>query len=155
MWETIGFALDFVPPACRCDHRGTVSGSSQCDPVSGDCFCKRLVTGRSCDQCLVRQCKNTFCFVFMFSHLKRKIFSFSVFLSILLLSSYPEITLFSSVCYSLSFWPVLSLYCLMFDTKHDTIKSEFKLWISFPYISHFISAANLLHSLFLSFSPVC
>lgn len=40
--------------ACRCDHRGTVSGSSQCDPVSGDCFCKRLVTGRSCDQCLVR-----------------------------------------------------------------------------------------------------
>uniref|UniRef100_A0A7N8XUP4 Laminin subunit beta-2 n=1 Tax=Mastacembelus armatus TaxID=205130 RepID=A0A7N8XUP4_9TELE len=37
---------------CRCDPRGTVSGSSQCDPVSGDCFCKRLVTGRSCDQCL-------------------------------------------------------------------------------------------------------
>uniref|UniRef100_A0A4W6G1Q8 Laminin, beta 2 (laminin S) n=1 Tax=Lates calcarifer TaxID=8187 RepID=A0A4W6G1Q8_LATCA len=37
---------------CWCDHRGTVSGSSQCDPVSGDCFCKRLVTGRSCDQCL-------------------------------------------------------------------------------------------------------
>uniref|UniRef100_A0A672ITP8 Laminin, beta 2 (laminin S) n=1 Tax=Salarias fasciatus TaxID=181472 RepID=A0A672ITP8_SALFA len=37
---------------CRCDPRGTVTGSSQCDPVSGDCFCKRLVTGRSCDQCL-------------------------------------------------------------------------------------------------------
>uniref|UniRef100_A0A665X2E4 Laminin subunit beta-2-like n=1 Tax=Echeneis naucrates TaxID=173247 RepID=A0A665X2E4_ECHNA len=37
---------------CWCDNRGTVSGSSQCDPVSGDCFCKRLVTGRSCDQCL-------------------------------------------------------------------------------------------------------
>ncbi|XP_028308576.1 laminin subunit beta-2 isoform X2 [Gouania willdenowi] len=37
---------------CRCDHRGTVSGHAQCDPVSGDCFCKRLVTGRSCDQCL-------------------------------------------------------------------------------------------------------
>uniref|UniRef100_A0A673CGK1 Laminin subunit beta-2-like n=2 Tax=Sphaeramia orbicularis TaxID=375764 RepID=A0A673CGK1_9TELE len=37
---------------CRCDHRGTVSGNAQCDPVSGDCFCKRLVTGRSCDQCL-------------------------------------------------------------------------------------------------------
>ncbi|KAI9531300.1 Laminin subunit beta-1 [Dissostichus eleginoides] len=37
---------------CRCDPRGTVSGRSQCDPVSGDCFCKRLVTGRSCDQCL-------------------------------------------------------------------------------------------------------
>ncbi|XP_031421826.1 laminin subunit beta-2 isoform X1 [Clupea harengus] len=37
---------------CMCDPRGTVSGSEQCDPVSGDCFCKRLVTGRSCDQCL-------------------------------------------------------------------------------------------------------
>ncbi|XP_061592828.1 laminin subunit beta-2 isoform X1 [Cololabis saira] len=37
---------------CQCDPRGTVSISSQCDPVSGDCFCKRLVTGRSCDQCL-------------------------------------------------------------------------------------------------------
>uniref|UniRef100_A0A3P8UVT8 Laminin, beta 2-like n=1 Tax=Cynoglossus semilaevis TaxID=244447 RepID=A0A3P8UVT8_CYNSE len=37
---------------CWCDNRGTVSGSSQCDPVSGDCFCKRLVTGRSCDKCL-------------------------------------------------------------------------------------------------------
>ncbi|XP_062396598.1 laminin subunit beta-2 isoform X1 [Sardina pilchardus] len=37
---------------CMCDRRGTVSGREQCDPVSGDCFCKRLVTGRSCDQCL-------------------------------------------------------------------------------------------------------
>ncbi|XP_055079201.1 laminin subunit beta-2 [Periophthalmus magnuspinnatus] len=37
---------------CRCDPRGSVSGRAQCDPVSGDCFCKRLVTGRSCDQCL-------------------------------------------------------------------------------------------------------
>ncbi|TRY90633.1 hypothetical protein DNTS_003700 [Danionella cerebrum] len=37
---------------CKCDPRGTVSGSSQCDPVSGDCFCKRLVTGHSCNKCL-------------------------------------------------------------------------------------------------------
>ncbi|NWI67992.1 LAMB2 protein, partial [Todus mexicanus] len=37
---------------CQCDPRGTVSEGSQCDPVSGECFCKRLVTGRSCDQCL-------------------------------------------------------------------------------------------------------
>uniref|UniRef100_A0AAY4EAZ9 Laminin subunit beta 2 n=1 Tax=Denticeps clupeoides TaxID=299321 RepID=A0AAY4EAZ9_9TELE len=37
---------------CQCDPRGTVSGTPQCDPVSGDCFCKRLVTGRSCNQCL-------------------------------------------------------------------------------------------------------
>ena len=38
---------------CRCDPRGTVADGSQCDAVSGDCLCKRLVTGRSCDQCLV------------------------------------------------------------------------------------------------------
>ncbi|KAI4871644.1 hypothetical protein NFI96_018573, partial [Prochilodus magdalenae] len=37
---------------CTCDPRGTLSGSPQCDPVQGDCFCKRLVTGRSCNQCL-------------------------------------------------------------------------------------------------------
>ncbi|XP_017537012.1 laminin subunit beta-2 isoform X2 [Pygocentrus nattereri] len=37
---------------CKCDPRGTVSGSPQCDPVQGDCFCKRLVMGQSCNQCL-------------------------------------------------------------------------------------------------------
>ncbi|XP_032424850.1 laminin subunit beta-2 isoform X1 [Xiphophorus hellerii] len=37
---------------CRCDSRGTVLGSSMCDPFSGDCICKRLVIGRFCDQCL-------------------------------------------------------------------------------------------------------
>ncbi|NXU97865.1 LAMB2 protein, partial [Cettia cetti] len=37
---------------CQCDPRGTVLDGSQCDPVSGECFCKRLVTGRSCNQCL-------------------------------------------------------------------------------------------------------
>ncbi|NWV66088.1 LAMB2 protein, partial [Malurus elegans] len=37
---------------CQCDPRGTVADGSQCDPVSGECFCKRLVTGRSCSQCL-------------------------------------------------------------------------------------------------------
>ncbi|XP_055788480.1 laminin subunit beta-2-like [Salvelinus fontinalis] len=37
---------------CQCDPRGTVSERPQCDPVSGDCFCKRQVTGRSCGQCL-------------------------------------------------------------------------------------------------------
>ncbi|KAK7883977.1 hypothetical protein WMY93_027100 [Mugilogobius chulae] len=48
--------LSFKPclhlSACRCDVRGSVSGRAQCDPVSGDCVCKRLVTGRSCDTCL-------------------------------------------------------------------------------------------------------
>uniref|UniRef100_A0A8C7UGZ5 Laminin subunit beta-2 n=1 Tax=Oncorhynchus mykiss TaxID=8022 RepID=A0A8C7UGZ5_ONCMY len=38
--------------ACQCDPRGTVSERPPCDPVSGDCFCKRQVTGRSCGQCL-------------------------------------------------------------------------------------------------------
>ncbi|NXQ61933.1 LAMB2 protein, partial [Anthoscopus minutus] len=37
---------------CQCDPRGTVADGSQCDPISGECFCKQLVTGRSCKQCL-------------------------------------------------------------------------------------------------------
>ncbi|NWR83110.1 LAMB2 protein, partial [Furnarius figulus] len=37
---------------CHCDPRGTVADGSRCDPVSGECFCKRLVTGRNCNQCL-------------------------------------------------------------------------------------------------------
>ncbi|XP_030912180.1 laminin subunit beta-2, partial [Geospiza fortis] len=37
---------------CQCDPRGTAADGSRCDPVSGECFCKRLVTGRSCSQCL-------------------------------------------------------------------------------------------------------
>uniref|UniRef100_A0A1A8S5L6 Laminin, beta 2 (Laminin S) n=1 Tax=Nothobranchius rachovii TaxID=451742 RepID=A0A1A8S5L6_9TELE len=50
------FGLSLTNPQgcepCRCDRRGTVLGGSPCDPFSGDCICKRLVTGRSCDQCL-------------------------------------------------------------------------------------------------------
>ncbi|XP_018431604.1 PREDICTED: laminin subunit beta-2 [Nanorana parkeri] len=37
---------------CQCDTRGTISDGTQCDSISGDCFCKRFVTGRSCNQCL-------------------------------------------------------------------------------------------------------
>uniref|UniRef100_A0AAV2M1N9 ubiquitinyl hydrolase 1 n=1 Tax=Knipowitschia caucasica TaxID=637954 RepID=A0AAV2M1N9_KNICA len=37
---------------CRCDPRGSVPGRAQCDPLTGDCVCKRLVTGSSCNQCL-------------------------------------------------------------------------------------------------------
>ncbi|KAM8799629.1 laminin subunit beta-2 [Eudromia elegans] len=37
---------------CQCDPRGTMPEGSRCDPVSGECLCKRLVTGRSCEQCL-------------------------------------------------------------------------------------------------------
>ncbi|KAF2982524.1 hypothetical protein EK904_014467 [Melospiza melodia maxima] len=39
---------------CRCDPRGTVAGSSPCDPISGDCYCKRFVAGRSCSECVDR-----------------------------------------------------------------------------------------------------
>uniref|UniRef100_A0A4W4EUK7 Laminin, beta 2 (laminin S) n=1 Tax=Electrophorus electricus TaxID=8005 RepID=A0A4W4EUK7_ELEEL len=38
--------------SCRCNPRGTVSSGPQCDPVRGACFCKRLVTGHSCNQCV-------------------------------------------------------------------------------------------------------
>ncbi|CAH2312786.1 Hypothetical predicted protein [Pelobates cultripes] len=37
---------------CRCDPRGTVPGNTPCDQISGDCYCKRFVTGRYCNQCL-------------------------------------------------------------------------------------------------------
>ncbi|NXK36162.1 LAMB2 protein, partial [Piprites chloris] len=37
---------------CHCDPRGTVADGSRCDPVNGECFCKRLVIGHNCNQCL-------------------------------------------------------------------------------------------------------
>ncbi|NWU72049.1 LAMB2 protein, partial [Pterocles burchelli] len=37
---------------CQCDPRGMVAEGNRCDPISGECLCKRLVTGRNCDQCL-------------------------------------------------------------------------------------------------------
>nr|XP_033781668.1 laminin subunit beta-4-like isoform X2 [Geotrypetes seraphini] len=39
--------------SCRCDPRGIVTGSVPCDHNSGDCYCKRYVTGRYCNQCLI------------------------------------------------------------------------------------------------------
>ncbi|KAM4562148.1 laminin subunit beta-1 isoform 1-T2 [Odontesthes bonariensis] len=36
---------------CNCDPRGIIMIGAPCDQISGDCFCKRYVTGRYCDQC--------------------------------------------------------------------------------------------------------
>uniref|UniRef100_A0A8C4QXA4 Laminin, beta 2 (laminin S) n=1 Tax=Eptatretus burgeri TaxID=7764 RepID=A0A8C4QXA4_EPTBU len=38
--------------ACHCNQLGTVGSGDVCDQTTGDCFCKRFVTGQKCDQCL-------------------------------------------------------------------------------------------------------
>ena len=42
--------------ACSCNLIGT-SGNLGCDKVTGLCSCKAYVTGRACDQCLVKKKK--------------------------------------------------------------------------------------------------
>uniref|UniRef100_A0A8C7YL48 Laminin subunit beta-1 n=1 Tax=Oryzias sinensis TaxID=183150 RepID=A0A8C7YL48_9TELE len=37
---------------CNCDPRGIIRMGDPCDQISGDCSCKRYVSGRYCDQCL-------------------------------------------------------------------------------------------------------
>ncbi|CAL8370158.1 unnamed protein product [Lota lota] len=37
---------------CNCDPRGIIRMGAPCDQISGDCSCKRYVTGRHCNQCL-------------------------------------------------------------------------------------------------------
>ena len=45
--------LLFSPAECQCNLTGTVNGSDVCDKVSGQCLCKELLTGRTCNQCQV------------------------------------------------------------------------------------------------------
>uniref|UniRef100_A0A673NAS1 Laminin subunit beta-1-like n=1 Tax=Sinocyclocheilus rhinocerous TaxID=307959 RepID=A0A673NAS1_9TELE len=47
-----GLSDDPLGCRCACNPLGTLPAGSPCDIQTGSCYCKRLVTGRNCDQCL-------------------------------------------------------------------------------------------------------
>ena len=51
----MGISIDpaVSPSECRCNLTWTVNSSDVCDKVSGQCPCKELLTGRTCNQCQV------------------------------------------------------------------------------------------------------
>lgn len=53
--QTIDKHLNFVSCliACGCNSLGTIPGGISCDSVEGNCYCKRFVMGKQCDQCMV------------------------------------------------------------------------------------------------------
>ena len=46
------FLLDLILE-CHCNLTGTVNSSNVCDKITGQCPCKQLLTGRTCNQCQV------------------------------------------------------------------------------------------------------
>ena len=56
VYSTVIFWLDLsinMTLECRCNLTGTVNSSNVCNEITGQCSCKQLLTGRTCNQCQV------------------------------------------------------------------------------------------------------
>ena len=62
------FLLDLILE-CRCNLTGTVNSSNVCDKITGQCPCKQLLTGRTCNQCQVSPLFHVQIFFFIVSQL--------------------------------------------------------------------------------------